>query len=105
MTAESMLHLQEEASLQVGTIIRPPCEDSREAPCPEEMTGVVNGVAESIKVRRQPPLIPDVNNITMMITLVVVEELATEAAVEEVLSKVILEVVQVANLTGMRSLI
>ena len=41
----------------------------------------------------------------MMITLVVVEELATEAAVEEALSKVILEVVQVANLTGMRSLI
>ena len=101
MTAESMLHLQEEASLQVGTIIRPPCEDSREAPCPEEMTGVVNEVAESIKVRRQPPLIPDVNNITMMITLEVVEPVEAGA---EARSK-ILEVVQVANLTEMRSVI
>lgn len=104
MTAVNMWHLPEEASLRVGTIMRPPSEDSREAPCPEETIGV-NGVAESTKARRQPPLIPDVNNITMMITLVVVEELATEAAVEEALSKVILEVVQVANLTGMRSLI
>lgn len=81
--------------------MRLPCsEDSREVPCLEETTEA-HGAAESTKAPRQPPLTLDVNNITMMITLEVVEPVEAGA---EARSK-ILEVVQVANLTEMRSVI
>ena len=86
-----------------GIITVLPCEVNKEVPCPGE-TIEAREVVENIKARRQrPPVIPVVNNIIMMITFEVVEERA-EAAVEDRSTK-ILEVVQVANLTEMRSLI